>query len=523
MKNAVEISEKTPPNSAITVPLWRGLSARLLLLAILFVMISEVFLYAPSISRYREAYLQEQLDDALLALAAVESTKTPNMAEQVADQLLERTGAYLIAVHYVDVAGKKGPRMMLSRRTPHHIHAEFNLMTASSLDLIYDAFECLFQSEPRVLRILGSTPKYPSARIEVVIWEAELQREMFDYSSRILLLSVMIAVITAALLFFALQWIMVRPMRHLTDNVLAFGQNPEKESSPFPSRRSDEIGAAQRALVQMQGDLRGALLQKTRLAAIGIAVTKFNHDLRNILASAMLFADRLSLSQDDQTQRSAEKLITIIERATDLCQHSLKFAKDGAPEINRQAIRLSELMLRVQEDIPLPLATRQAMDAEQIAAKQEAQSQLPPEATLSEEEEIRIEDHIEAQYREALVACTPQPQEKSLYGDIDQLHRAFGNLLRNAIEAGAHQITIAHQTNAGYERLHIIDDGPGLPEKAKEYLFLPFQGSVRKGGTGLGLAIAKDIVTAHGGNLTLLKSDSEGTIFELTLPSAPKT
>ena len=62
------------------------------------------------------------------------------------------------------------------------------------------------------------------------------------------------------------------------------------------------------------------------------------------------------------------------------------------------------------------------------------------------------------------------------------------------------------------------DNGPGLPQKAQDYLFQPFTGTTRKGGSGLGLAIAADLIRGHGGKLELQRTDENGTCFTVTLP-----
>ncbi len=69
-----------------------------------------------------------------------------------------------------------------------------------------------------------------------------------------------------------------------------------------PSERQDELGIAERELAGMQGVLADTLRQQRRLADLGLAVSKINHDLRNILASAQLISDRLS---DVRTRRSS--------------------------------------------------------------------------------------------------------------------------------------------------------------------------------------------------------------------------
>jgi signal transduction histidine kinase len=111
--------------------------------------------------------------------------------------------------------------------------------------------------------------------------------------------------------------------------------------------------------------------------------------------------------------------------------------------------------------------------------------------------------------------------DKNLFINADRelLYRAIGNLARNSAEAGANNITVIATQQNGHLLLDVADDGPGLPEKAQESLFLPFEGSSRAGGTGLGLAIAKEVAHLHGGELTLLRTGPEGSAFRFELPS----
>jgi signal transduction histidine kinase len=67
--------------------------------------------------------------------------------------------------------------------------------------------------------------------------------------------------------------------------------------------------------------------------------------------------------------------------------------------------------------------------------------------------------------------------------------------------------------------LSVTDNGPGLPPRAREHLFVAFEGSARAGGTGLGLAIARELTEAHGGKLSFV-DQPVGTRFDVTLPRA---
>jgi signal transduction histidine kinase len=117
------------------------------------------------------------------------------------------------------------------------------------------------------------------------------------------------------------------------------------------------------------------------------------------------------------------------------------------------------------------------------------------------------------------------PPGMMIRADSEQLHRILSNLVRNArqaIEAAGQpgNITIKATEDDRLWSIRIEDNGPGLPKKAQEHLFTAFQGGARKGGTGLGLAIAADLVRGHGGDLLLLETSSEGTIFLVRLPRA---
>jgi signal transduction histidine kinase len=282
--------------------------------------------------------------------------------------------------------------------------------------------------------------------------------------------------------FLSLQWLMVRPMRRITANMTTFREDPEdaKRIAP-PTMRADEIGVAQRELTNLQTGLRAALRQKEHLAALGVAVAKINHDLRGILSTAVLVSDRLEGSDDPDVRRVTPALITAIDQAVALCEDTLGYVSqdNAAPRIQR--FDLSTLA----DDI--------------------AQSAL-----LGDNSAFRIENRIEAGF--------------SIDADPSQINRVLKNLTQNAKEAGAACATIDAHATPDMVILEICDDGPGLPARARENLFLPFRGSVRAGGTGLGLATARELMRNHGGDLVLVESSDNGALFRATLPvDAPKT
>ncbi len=460
-------------------PLLKGLSARLLVLTVFFVMLSEVAIYVPSVARFRLVYLQEKLAAGELASLALEATPDHMVSEELRRKLLAQVGA-----RGVVLVRDATHALVLSEDMPAEIDASFDLSAPTPMPLIRDAFETL-RAGPRVIRVMAPARGDPAISIEVILDEAPMRAAMFDYSGRIMALSIVISLITASLVFLSLQLLMVRPMRRITESMMAFHAAPEDVSKDIaPSRRGDEIGMAQRELAQMQSDLRAALRQKTHLAALGAAVSKINHDLRGILSTAVLMSDRLSALDSPEVKRISGPLIQSIDRAINLCTQTLNFVRDEGPELHRGRFRLTELIDEVAADL-----------------------------SVLEEEPAALNSVAPAFANEI-------PSEVVVEADRDQLYRVFANLTRNASQVGAHAIGIKLAPEPPDDKflvIDVVDDGPGMAKMAQEGLFKAFAGSARKGGTGLGLVIVRDVLRAHGGNIELLSSDDTGTTFRLTL------
>ncbi len=457
------------------LPPWaRGLSARLLLLTMAFVMLAEVLIYLPSIARYRIAYLEDRLSNAHLAILALEASDPNTVNQALTQRLLDHADASAIAVR---MPGKAAV-MLMTDQVPQP-DATVDLRDASWFGAIRNALHTLVADEMRTLRVLGAAPRSPDVTVEMVMRESALRRAMIGYSQRILALSIVISMITAGLVFLALQMMMVRPMRRLTDAMVAFRAEPENPASMVaPSARGDEIGVATRELAEMQRGLLGALRQKGHLAALGAAVGKINHDLRNILSTARLVSDRMTASADPYVRKTAPTLLDAIDRAVGLCTRTLEFTRDEKePVLKRSRFGLRDLV-------------------------EEAIAGLAPAAVGA-----RWSNDID-----------PAIQVNA---DREQLFRAVSNLARNAMESGAGRISFKAAQAQGRIAMILADDGPGIAPAARERLFVPFAGSTRRGGTGLGLAIAREILQAHGGDVTLQDTGPGGTRFRLELPEQP--
>ncbi|MEX2631636.1 MAG: HAMP domain-containing sensor histidine kinase [Tistlia sp.] len=450
----------------------RSLSAKLLLLTVAFVMVAEVLIFAPSIGRFREAFLTQRLASAHLAILALQGAPDQNVGADLEAELLRHVGAYLVALEDPRV----GRRLLLTLDMPPAIDSVSTLEEEDFLDSIGAAFGTLLSSGDRVLRIIGTSPEDGVSTVDLLINEAPMRREMVNFGYRVLALSLAISLFTAALIYLSLHLLLVRPLRRMTESMVAFRDEPENaERLITPSGRSDEVGLAEAQLREMQEALWASLHQKTRLAAVGVAVTKISHDLRNMLATASLISDRLAASQDPDVQRSAGTLMTTLDRAINLCRQTLSFTREGPAVLELSSVDLHALLKEVGEELPASLA-----------GAAEWHNAVPP-GTLVE-------------------------------ADRSQLYRVFHNLGLNALQAGAGTIWIAAERLDGSLAIELSDNGPGLSPRARERLFQPFVGSVKSGGTGLGLAIARELARAHGGELELRRSDAQGTCFGLVLP-----
>jgi signal transduction histidine kinase len=450
----------------------RSLSARLLVLTIAFVLLGEVLIYVPSISRFRLVYLEDRISAAHLATLSLEAAGPSGIDGTLENELLSHAGVLSITLR------EPAAELMLGTLPP--VEKVFDLREASTSSLIMDAFEALWHAGRRTIRVIGPSPQRPDVLVDISLSEQAMWNGMVDYSWRILALSVALSLLTALLVFASLQLMIVRPLRRINESVVAFRRRPEDASIDLPgSQRTDEIGLVQTEISRMQRALRTALAQKTRLAALGAAVGKINHDLRNILASAILLSDRLDLSQDPQVRDIAPRLVEAMERAARLCSETLSFSRAQPAQPSKTRFSLAPLVDEVGAAVLAP-------DPQAIRWRNEVR----PETTV--------------------------------LADRDQLFRVLMNLGRNAVQALAGEgglISIGAWQDADRAIIEIADTGKGVPSEARAHLFEAFAGSTRPGGTGLGLPIAREVMRAHGGDIELVHSGEDGTAFRLSLPS----
>ena len=460
----------------------RGLSGKVLLLTIIFVMLGEVLIFLPSIANFRIQWLKGRIAQAEIAALAAEAAPDQILSSDLRSEILMGAGVLVVSL-------QKGESRKLALRSDgdYMIDASFDLRSTMWYGAIMDAFGAMWAGETRVISVTDKPPNMSGDLIEIALREQPLRTAMFHYGFNILLLSIFLSLLVAGMIFAALNWVLVKPMQRLTRNMVDFGQNPEDFSRIIkPGSRRDEIGIAERELRDMQTELATMLQQKNHLAALGLAVSKVSHDLRNMLTSAQLISDRMANVEDPTVKRFAPKLISSLDRAIEFLSQTLKFGRAQELPPSRERLDLRELVDEVIEAAVVQTTSR-----------------------------IMIFNNV--------------PPSVSVDADREQLVRVLTNLTRNAIQAieflqaerqDAPDGVVALQARreGSVTVIEIKDNGPGIPNQIRERLFQAFQSAARLGGTGLGLAIAAELIRAHGGDIQLQSSTDAGTCFVVTIP-----
>ena len=459
-----------------------GLSARLLILTILFVASAGALALPPALAAFEEQWLLDRVRAAELATIAPDVAPDRVVSEALAAQLLEGAGVQRVAIQTEGMRRLvlQGPKL---ERAPYLV----DLRDQAPMSWLAAPFQTLLGGgEGRMVRVIAEPRIRKADFIEIVAPDAVLKQELTRYLWQLLLVMAFVAMVAGILVYLSLAFFLVRPMQRITHAMERFRADPDDPASHLdPSGRRDEIGRAEVELDLMQADLRVALNSRARLAALGEAVAKINHDLRNMLTSAQIASERLAASRDPKVAQALPRLERALDRAVKLATDVLVYGKT--------------------QETPPDIGALAFAPALEMAAEE---ARLSPEG-------VRLATEVD-----------PADQ---VTADPDHLHRIVANLLRNAREAIEQQegrsepgvVTVSLTQAEGATLIRFSDNGPGVSKRAQERIFQPFAGSSRPGGAGLGLAIARELAQGHGGDLILAETGDQGSVFELRLPGTP--
>jgi len=461
-------------------PSTKGLAGRLLLLTVAFTLAVEVLIVAPGAASFHERWLLDRLQAAELASVGVEALPYSMVEDETAEELLAIGGVQAVVV------GEQGVRRLLLQapnlpRAPELI----DLRRRGTAARLADPWRTLFGHPDRSLRV-QARPRYRSGDyIEILAPAEPLKRELAAYLANSLLLSLLLSALAGGLLYAGLAFLVLRPLARVTQSIESFADDPEGQPAS-PSTRDDEIGRVERELARMQEEVRQSLRSRARLAALGEAVAKINHDLRNMLTSAQIASERLSASSDPAVAKAVPRLERALGRAAALTRNVLDYGKSEEPAAQPQRLALAPAVTTAAEDAGLG-------------------------------DGVRLTKSLPARF--------------AVEADPDQLNRILVNLFRNARQAiegdaarkatgrGPGRVRVSAEHRDGLAVIRIADDGPGIPERIRARLFQPFVSGAGPEGTGLGLSIARELAVGHGGDLRLVETGPNGTVFELALPS----
>lgn len=452
-----------------------GLTPRLLILTALFTLAVLAAIVLPSAAAFHERWLQDRLQSAELASVGVEALPYSAVEDETGAELLRIGGVQSVVV------GEQGVRRLLLQapnlpRAPDLI----DLRERNIGQRLMDPWRTLFGHPDRSLRVQAA-PRYRSGDlIEILAPAQPLKIELRGFLLNTLLTALLISALAGGLLYAALAYLVVQPLRRVTKAIERFAADPESAGEP-PSPRRDEIGRVERELARMQDEVRQSLRARARLVALGEAVAKINHDLRNMLTSAQMASERLAASADPHVAKALPRLERALGRASTLARNVLDYGKSEEP---------------APQKVRLALATAVRTAAEDAG--------LDPQG-------VRLKTRL--------------PARMMVEADADQLHRILVNLMRNArqaIEAAGLEegvIEVSAQEAGGRCLIRLTDNGPGIPPRLAERLFEPFVSGKASDGTGLGLTISRELAALHGGDLRLVETSERGAVFELALPA----
>jgi signal transduction histidine kinase len=459
-------------------PWLEGLSPRLLLLTILFVMLGAGFIIPPALAAFEEQWLLDRVRAAELASLAADVAPDRRVTRRLSQQLLAGAGVVSVVIQNDGMR-----RLVLAAPSAMQVPYTVDLGSQNPGSWLSGPFRTLMGDGKQMVRVIAQPRFREGESVEIITPDGPLKRLLLEYAGRLIATTLFVASLAGLLVYLTLNIFLVRPMQRITLAMEKFRANPEDPQSRVgASGRADEIGRAEAELTRMQTDLLAALQSKARLASLGEAVAKINHDLRNMLTSAQMASDRLAALGDPKVAQALPRLERALDRAINLASEVLAYGKSSeAPPVLRR-VALEPLLEAAAEDAGLTQAS------------------------------VRLASYVDS--------------DSEVLADPDHLHRILVNLMRNARESieaipernaqGVISATLARDGDRII--ISLADDGPGIPERALANLFQPFAGSVRRGGTGLGLAIARELAQGHGGDVRLVRTGSEGSVFEILLP-----
>jgi signal transduction histidine kinase len=316
----------------------------------------------------------------------------------------------------------------------------------------------------------------------VVLKSFEPAEHSISRIDRLIVIAGSLTLILGTVLMIAASRLVTGPLEELSRSVRAFGVGDSEHRIPrYGTQEVRQLSTAFASMRQEIQQANRALLESERLATIGRMASSVSHDLRHYLAAVYANAEFLASDRLAASERAEifADIRTAVYGTTDMIESLLIFSRTGS-----SVRRSPELM-----------------------------------ATLIERAVALVRAHPDAE-GVTLVTHYGEPTETAAVVDGKQIERAIYNLLLNGCQAArtngeVGKVTVILESKERQMIVSVVDNGPGVSESIRGNLFEPFVSQGKQKGTGLGLTLAHCIATEHGGDVILLSSTSEQTIFQL--------
>jgi signal transduction histidine kinase len=433
------------------------------------VSLAELLIFVAALDLSRRAWLDRKLLEAELAATAT-GFATPQ-------ERLRQVGVDAVRVEWPGHA----PVMLGAAMPPDGVPA-LDLRRQGLAAGAGAAVSDFVLGRQTALTVEGAGAADPSGTVTAVLAGPAVSGAVREAAGRIGLPLLVLAFGLTGVLYAALVRLLVHPLRRVTHELMSLADVPPG---------ADEAVAAARAVDVIKEQLSAAHWRQARLAALGVAVIKTNHDLRGVLSPALLTAERLQSNSEPAVKRAGDVLVRAVERAAEIMKRTVELVRE------------------------IPIAPAKA----QLNLRRLAEAAA--ERARASCKDLAVENGV--------------PDTIDVEADRDCMLRAFANLLLNAAAAGAGRARISADYEGNELVVTVTDNGPGLPEPQRDKPFRPpahlsaVTQAEPEGARGpelprgLGLPLVRDLMRAQGGEASLLLTGPGGTTIQLTLPAARST